>query len=1386
MNPRQLQIIIRAQNETRGAFNDVSRQFHSIHGQINVFNRRALSLPRVISSMFFGVGSAIAHTLTQVDRGFSTLGALHRMRGNQLIAQAQSLAARAAAITKLDPVKGAMFMGMANVARRQGQRQVAGGENLEVIGALIGGFGRLLGPLLGIAGSLVSILVRGFTSLLSIVWDVAKTIGGAMFGAARAVLGVVATIGEKLFEVGRDFAEKGIDFNSFKEQTHIAFEVMFKSIDMAQSKFSWLKRFADITPFDLKETINAGKQLTAYGLEMERWIRVAGNMSAAFNKPLAQSVELLGRAKAGIYASRSFAPFGITRDSLRSVGVEFNKTGAPVDRSKVLPGVEKLVNRDFSGMLERQGRSAAGLQERLGAFWTEEFPGLVTSGLFTAYKATLDFIGQFIDAARKSGQLERIGKAIGMVFDTVGAVLYRTATLLPSVVAWFDQIVQTGKWQRFLEVVWDIFSTIFETAVNGVKWVYSNWSTIWPMIAGVSIGAVKVIGGAVAGVINVFSEWIDQGGSIQDVFRIIGEALRGFSLLAVNSLVKVVGAIFLLQAAIGIIIFSIGAMARSLPVMIQGLTGMVIGLTGAFATLGIGNLLKGGIQNFDVSKFFPDMSTLNQRKDALGSFARGYEQFGKTVDKVFKELNGRPLPDLPGFPGSGPVPKGIPVTLGEEELATKAREALKKRLEILKEETQAWAAILDATKAYAEILSDPAQAMNLQFQAMMGQLGALNRLKDGQLQYLQYLDFGTKEWWESMTAINTTAKEVNAVRDEVRKLIFDVQKLEAATSFSEKLFKIGKDIGLGSNEMQAIANDQFQLLTSTLLVERARLSTLNNGTLEWHKQRTTILDVISKIIALKKELGETNLKIAGPKLMSPRTPFGMRGAAFGPELMRGDSNGAGAKSIMDLIQFALSPAKKNLDIMAQGFFPGAIPGNMSGLDQVLTPAKENANAMAPLFQGVTTRLDQIKSILSGGVSPVGGSVGASPSGIVGGFNPNGGNYSGSVTHTQTTKKLVQLAASLDDLAGVGFKIPSSYTTTQRRTDIFPDVNVSSPIGQRPTVSGLTPEMMRQYGIGLPGGDRRLPGGNGVSGSSGQWQQSPNIMWGNGMGAPAPYAFAGRPMRGEMGAPSDVNINPNGRTRFHVPAFPTSPGAPPGSHSGYGRDWPGGAPGHSKFGYGTGRYGSSGMGMGTFGAGSGAFASSGGLVPGTGQMGGPAGHADEMLQWLRNRQAIDMANRVAEAAKKTAAMKAQAAQAARDNLLSPAHNLYGQYQTGPGSVSMAPTGPATPGQVGPWDFWGPSVRANSQVGLPSVTPGQKYYDNAHVAQWEVANVRTATPPPARGGGIGDGSGISISIPISIMDAGDEQKLRQLAREAADQGITEALSQVRRKKATQGAR
>lgn len=206
-----------------------------------------------------------------------------------------------------------------------------------------------------------------------------------------------------------NFISKMISVRSEFQQLEIAFTTMLGSKEKADKLTQDLIQFAGTTPFGMKETADATKQLLAYGSEagnVKNELRMLGDVASGVSQPIGELVYLYGtlrtQGRAYMMDIRQFAGRGIPiyQELAKVLGVSKDQVNALVTAGKVgFKEVEQAFKNMtaqgsmFGGLMEAQSHTIQGNLERLGDAFdqmlnsmgkdSEGVIGLAISGLST-------------------------------------------------------------------------------------------------------------------------------------------------------------------------------------------------------------------------------------------------------------------------------------------------------------------------------------------------------------------------------------------------------------------------------------------------------------------------------------------------------------------------------------------------------------------------------------------------------------------------------------------------------------------------------------------------------------------------------------------------------------------------------------------------------------------------------------------------------------------------------------------------------------------------------------------------------------------------------------------------------------------------------------------
>ncbi len=274
------------------------------------------------------------------------------------------------------------------------------------LGALVGGFRRAGLAARRYAGAAGLAAWKKGTDLaargsLALAGKLGRMAGGA---AKWAAAGATAASGFAVFDLFKTAAQF--------EQFQIMLENMEGSSAAAKRSLDWVKGFAQKTPYELADVMEAFVQLKAYGIDpMNGSLTAIGDAAAGMSKPVMQGVEAMADAITGEY--ERLKEFGIRASkSGDQVTFSWRKNGKDLTRTvkatgseieKALTGI--FVDR-FGGMMDRQSRTFAGMISNLKDSWSNFLMMVADAGVFDLVKGKLSSILAKVNEWAKNGQLK--------------------------------------------------------------------------------------------------------------------------------------------------------------------------------------------------------------------------------------------------------------------------------------------------------------------------------------------------------------------------------------------------------------------------------------------------------------------------------------------------------------------------------------------------------------------------------------------------------------------------------------------------------------------------------------------------------------------------------------------------------------------------------------------------------------------------------------------------------------------------------------------------------------------------------------------------------------------------------------------------------------------
>lgn len=207
------------------------------------------------------------------------------------------------------------------------------------------------------------------------------------------------------------------------EQYEVALKNLLGSTDAAKARLEELKRFAETTPFELPQVVQAANQLQALGRYSDETLRLLGDLASASGKPFEQAISAFAKLATG--------QKGIAIDMFRDLLITTNDWSKATQRKigkngelqasfeEMIQALPKIMReKGFSGMMDEQSKTLNGMTSNLQDNITklknsigEQFLPLVKSALSAVnelLKETNAGLVDFFFSAKKGEEFNRV------------------------------------------------------------------------------------------------------------------------------------------------------------------------------------------------------------------------------------------------------------------------------------------------------------------------------------------------------------------------------------------------------------------------------------------------------------------------------------------------------------------------------------------------------------------------------------------------------------------------------------------------------------------------------------------------------------------------------------------------------------------------------------------------------------------------------------------------------------------------------------------------------------------------------------------------------------------------------------------------------------------
>ena len=300
----------------------------------------------------------------------------------------------------------------------------------------------------------------------------------------------VASLGAGIFE--------GMDYETYKVQLLTATKDTKKATQLMKDAIS----FANKTPFETGQIIEATSKFESMGLSAKKWLSITADMAGSTSKDMIQAVEAVIDAVASGEFER-LKEFGLSKKTLEDLdtsGKVFDNKGSVVDQLALTELLFAEMEKRYKGGAESLSKTTKGMWSTVtGVFKnsmakivgvTEE--GMVRAGsLLDNFRKVIEKVANKMTAWQQDGTIEKISSKFDSFLSKAKVVFGYIRGLIDVVKQKFAEWQADGTIDNLKEKLGNIFKNVIDfipKAINFVGTFLNNLRWILPVIASIVAG----------------------------------------------------------------------------------------------------------------------------------------------------------------------------------------------------------------------------------------------------------------------------------------------------------------------------------------------------------------------------------------------------------------------------------------------------------------------------------------------------------------------------------------------------------------------------------------------------------------------------------------------------------------------------------------------------------------------------------------------------------------------------------------------------------------------------------------------------------------------------------------------------------------------------------
>lgn len=348
----------------------------------------------------------------------------------------------------------------------------------------------------------------------------------------------VTSLGAGIFE--------GMDYETYKVQLETATKDTKKASQLMREAIS----FANKTPFETGQVIEATAKFESMGLSAQKWLSITSDMAGATSKDMIQAVEAVIDAVASGEFER-LKEFGLSKNTLESLdtsGQVFNNQGQVINQVALAELLFTEMEKRYKGGAESLSKTTKGMWSTVTGVFKNSMAkivgvtddGLVRSGsLLDNFRNLIQNVSNKMIEWQQNGAIEAISLKFDSFLVKAKTVFGYISNIVDIIKQKFKEWQQDGTLDNIKQTLSSMFTTllaILPQVINFIGSFVSNLNWILPIVFSIVAG-VKTWGV----VSNITSIALDLMAKKQAIVNIAAKAFNKTALT--NPWVLVISAI---------------------------------------------------------------------------------------------------------------------------------------------------------------------------------------------------------------------------------------------------------------------------------------------------------------------------------------------------------------------------------------------------------------------------------------------------------------------------------------------------------------------------------------------------------------------------------------------------------------------------------------------------------------------------------------------------------------------------------------------------------------------------------------------------------------------------------------------------------------------------